>query len=218
MKVLILSAETPSVDWTNDPTDFVRSLSRGLVKLGHDARVALPAFRFLEDDARLNVRPVVEDLRLMWEDGLACYTNVQSFLLDGTFFYLVGNSRNFEYAGRLDEKMCALFSRGVIASLRTIRPRWLPEVVHINDLSPGLAAVHLNALFLNEWDLGPTTFVTTVHGEFSSARSNTLVTGAHLGPDVRVIQRHSSALRLAKDYERIYEEAVFHRESERLAA
>ncbi len=213
-----MSAEMPPVTKTDEPADFARALSRGLIALGHDARVALPACRLVEDDARLNVRPVVDDILLAWDDGSTRKAYVQTCLVDEVPFYLVGDGRRFRQATRLDGEDCALFARALLAAIRVIQPHWQPEVVHINDSSPGLAAVYLNALCLREWDLDTAAFLTTVHGEAGSRRGNTLVTGSRLDPDVRVVRKYRSERRLADTYERIYGEALSEDEARPLAA
>ncbi|MGC8863196.1 MAG: glycogen/starch synthase [Armatimonadota bacterium] len=218
MRILIVSAEKPTAARVGRPADFAHALASGLNELGHDARVALPAYRFVEEDARLNVRPVLENLVLDWDDGSIRTAYVQSVVLGEVYFYLIGDGRRFRHAGRLDGEDCGLLARGVLAALRNIRPRWLPELVHINDSCPGLAAVYLNAIYLREWDIQDTSFVTTVHGEADFRRANTLVTGTRLDPDVRVVRRYRSARRLAKEYESIYSEVLSHREMWRMAA
>jgi starch synthase len=216
--MLIVSVEMPPIARVGVSADFAHALSRGLIALGHDARVAMPSYRFVEDDARLNVRPVLDDLVLAWDDGSTRGAYVRTCLLDGVPFYLVGGEGRFRQTARLDGEDCALFARGVLAALRAIRPHWLPEVVHINDSCPGLAAVYLNALYLREWDIDTAAFVTTVHGEGNSRRVNTLVTGSRLEPDVRVVRRYRSGRRLASEYERIYNEALSQPEVRALAA
>jgi len=213
-----MSAETPPVARSDGPADFALILARGLAELGHDARVALPAYRFVEDDARLNVRPVLENLVLEWEDGWIRTAYVQSFVLRDVYFYLIGDGSRFRHACRLDGEDCALFARGLLAAVKAVTPRWLPEVVHINDSCPGLAAVYINAVYLREWDIEGTAFLTTVHGDADSPRSNTLVTGSLLDPDVRVLRRYRSARRLAREYEEIYSEARSTCEIRRMAA
>jgi len=219
LRILIVSAGMSPTGRANDSADFVRALSRGLIALGHDARVAMPSYPFVEDDARLNVRPVLDDLCITWDDGSMRRAYVGTCLITGVPVYLVGGEGRFQQDARLDrEHDCLFFAKGVQAALRSIRPQWLPEVVHINDSCPGLTAVYLNALYLREWDIQTTAFITTVHGDADSRRANTLVTGSRLHPDVRVIRRYSSGRRLAGVYERIYDEALSQPEVRALAA
>ena len=199
--------------------EFVRALATGLIGRGHDARVALPAYAFVENDARYNVRPVLEDVAIHWEDGSTKRAYVQTCSPGGIPVYLVGGGGRFRRDARLDgEADCVFFAKGVQAALMAIRPQWLPDVVHINDSCPGLAAVYLNALYLREWAIGPAALVTTVHGGAEAGRVNTLVTGSGLDPDVRVIRRYRSPRRLADAYEHIYSQALAPAELRALAA
>ncbi len=213
MRILILNAVTPQPEW-----DFGRTLAKGLLARNSDARIAVLAHHSLVDDARINARPVIDRLPLVFEDGSIRSVSVFVSLIEGVFHYLVCNEEDTRSpSDKQDGEWCALLVRGVLGGLKAIVPSWSPDIVHINDACPGLAAVYLHALCVREWDMGGA-FVTTVHSVKDSGATNTLVTGSGLGDDVRVVRCYKSPSKLASTYEAIYRDVLAGGKNQFLAA
>ena len=192
--------------------DFVRALASGLGKLRFDARVALPCLGSAQDDARYFLRPAAENIPVPWNGSMEARAFVQTGLVDGIYVYLVG-------AEGPGAGQHGFFAAALPVALQHIRPKWAPDVIHINDSCPGLAALYLNVLCAGESDFGPVPVVTTVHGpESDPGRAMTFVMGEHLEHDVRVLRRYRSPMRIARMYEPIYREAAAGLEPEALAA
>jgi glycogen synthase len=212
LKVLTLNAVPHQAGW-----DFARALAKGLLDIGYDTRIALLADEPMLDDARINARPVVDRLPIVFNDGLIDSVSISASLIEGVFYYLI--SREVYKTNSTDpmNTACTCLVRGILAGLKAITPKWVPDLVHINDSCPGLAAVYLHALCLSEWDLGRA-FLTTVHSHAASEYPNTLVTGTGLGDEVRVIKCYKSPRKLASVYDSIYRQILGEDKAGRLAA
>ncbi|MDH7603201.1 MAG: glycogen/starch synthase [Armatimonadota bacterium] len=213
MRILILDAVNPRGGW-----DFARALAKGLSKKGWDPRVAVLAGCDQLDDARINARPVIDRLPIIFEDGSIRSVSILVSLVEGAFYYLIQDERTGRRSAEsMNGEDCATLVRGILAGLKAIVPRWTPDVVHINDSCPGLASVYLHALCLREWDLCRA-YLTTVHSRRDSGQANTLVTGSGLGDEVRVVRCYKSPSRLASVYSNIYGEVLRSSKDEFLAA
>ena len=65
----------------------------------------------------------------------------------------------------------AFFARAVIEMLKVIEPRWIPDVIHVNDWHTGLLPVYLKVTYANDPELSGIATVSTIHnlafqGEF----------------------------------------------------
>ncbi len=177
MKILIVSAEVSPFAKVGGLADVVGALPKGLTKLGHDVRVAMPAYPMVENDARYNVRPVIDDYEFWWADGGTKHACVQTTTLDGAPVYLVGGSGYFAGATESAKiyssgwESYAFFGRAVIEMLKVLEPRWIPDVIHVNDWHTGLVPVYLKVAYACERDLSAIATVATIHnlayqGEF----------------------------------------------------
>lgn len=201
--MLIFDVEIP-----RSRANFARALARGMLAAGHDVRVAVPSWDFLPDDVHASVRPVLDLVPVIAGPDSIRSFNILTCLVDGVFHYLVDSGQESVCSGSgLDEDGCTLFVRGIMAGLGRIRPKWTPELVHINDSCPGLAATYIHAICMAEWDLCDL-FVTTVHSKPLSRRANTLLTATGLGDEVRIVRRYRSPEKLAAIYGEVYEEVV----------
>ncbi|MGQ9454796.1 MAG: glycogen/starch synthase [Armatimonadota bacterium] len=201
--MLIFDAEIPRTR-----KSFSRALARGMLAAGHDVRVAVPAWDFLPDDAHASVRPVLDLVPVVSGPDSIRSLNVLTCLVEGVFHYLIDCGCECVYSGNgLDEDECVLFVRGIMTGLGRIRPQWTPELVHINDSSPGMAATCIHAICMAEWDLC-NLFVTTVHSGPLSRRANTLLTATGLGDEVRIVRCYRSPEKLAAIYGEVYEEVM----------
>lgn len=177
MKILIVSTEVSPLAKVGGLADVAGALHKELSRLGHEVRIAMPSYPMIEEVAAHNVRPVLDRVAVPWGDGSAKRAFVKTLTLDKTPVYLIGSKEFFRGATESAKlyspgwEQYAFFSRAVLESLRAIKPRWIPDVIHIHDWHPGMLPVYLRELYSRDPLLSGIAVVATVHnlayqGEF----------------------------------------------------
>lgn len=177
MKILIVSAEVSPFAKVGGLADVAGALPKDLLKLGHDVRIAMPSYPMVEDDARYNVRPVIDDLEVGWGNGATRRAFVKTTMLDKVPVYMVGSDDCFRQATESKKiyspewECYAFFAKAVLEMLKALHPRWIPDVIHVNDWHTGLLPVYLREHYAQDPDLGDVATVVTIHnlafqGEF----------------------------------------------------
>lgn len=143
MNVLFASAEVDPFAKVGGLADVVGSLPKALRKLGIDARVVMPAYRFIPRE-RYNIhhhfhfalpRPVGTtgvDIYLAEHDGVPVY-----FVRGWPYF---GEEPSVYSTWNLDVPRFIFFCQAVVALCEQLQARegWFPNVVHANDWHTGL--------------------------------------------------------------------------------
>ena len=197
LRILIACTHLPAGARKGSLAGTAGELPEGLLKLGHDARLAVPSYPVIEDDASYNVRPVIEGLQVPCHNDEVRHASVKTCVVDGVPVYLIGSDEFFrEPADPASEdspqrEACLFFARALIAMLGALRPRWIPEVIHVNDRRSRMMLTQLNALRAQDYRLAQVVTLASVR---------------------------SPTRRLAKPYEALYEEAVSRRNAQALAA
>lgn len=178
MKILIVSAEVSPFAKVGGLADVAGALPKDLVKQGHDVRVVMPSYPMIENDARYNVRPVIDDIEVKWGDDTTKHAFVKTTMLDTVPVYLVGSQEYFREATESKKVYAAagwepyaFFAKATLMMLKTVEPRWIPDVIHVNDWHTGFLPVYLKVTFASDPDLSHIATVATIHnlayqGEF----------------------------------------------------
>ena len=191
MKILIVSAEVSPFAKVGGLADIAGALPKELMKLGHDVRVAMPSYPMVEDDARYNVRPVIDDIPVGWGDGSTKHAFIKTTMLDKVPVYLVGSPEYFREATESKKiyssgwEPYAFFARAVLEMLKSNEPRWIPDVIHVNDWHTGFLPVYLNTRYADDPDLNHIATVATVHNlAFQGEFGYEILAQAGLGPEL----------------------------------
>jgi starch synthase len=131
----------------------------------------------IENDARYNVRPIVDDISICWGDGSTKHAFVKTTTLDKVPVYLVGSDEYFREATESKKiyssgwEPYAFFAKATIEMLKSIEPKWIPDVIHVNDWHTGFLPVYLKVNYSDDPELGHIATVSTIHnlayqGEF----------------------------------------------------
>jgi len=181
LNILLVSAEVSPFAKVGGLADVAGALPKDLVKLGHDVRVAMPCYPMVENDARYNVRPVIDDVEVKWGDGSTKHAFVKSTQLDSVPVYLIGGEGYFSEATESKKvysaagwEPYAFFVRSILEMVKVMEPRWIPDVIHVNDWHTGFLPVYLKVSYANDTDLNHIATIMTVHnlayqGEFDFA-------------------------------------------------
>ncbi|HVS36997.1 MAG TPA: glycogen synthase [Gemmataceae bacterium] len=141
LKVLFLSAEVAPFAKAGGLADVCGSLPQALAALGHDVRVAMPAYASVEAAARtgaLGLRPHPATLRVPMGFGVVPAGVLEATLPGGSVpVYCIAErhlfgDRPYYYGYRDDPYRFAFFSRAAL-DFAVAALGWRPDVVHAHD-------------------------------------------------------------------------------------
>jgi starch synthase len=159
MKILFAAAEAYPLAKVGGLGDVAGSLPKALRALGHDVRVVLPRYGFVQD--------VKEDLgafsvRIGGEPHEA---RLKTSAIGGVPVYLVDHAPFFDrpkvYEYEDDGKRFGLFGKAILDLLPTAN--WWPDVVHVNDWHSALAAAFLKTTHAGDGRYRHIRSVLTIH-------------------------------------------------------
>ncbi len=148
-------------------------LAKELVKLGHDVRLFMPKYGFI-DGEKYPLEMVVEGLKVYTDsegDGpkeLAC--NVKTHLgEDGVRTYFLENMEYYEQRANVygysdDPVRFVLLSRAALEFLRHFE--WKPQVIHAHDWQTGAVPNLLKTAYSKSRDLAGIASIFTIHNLF----------------------------------------------------
>jgi len=213
LKVLLVTTELAPFATASGLANTVRILSKELLKLRHAVRVAIPCYPMVEYDARYNVRPVLDNIMIPWPGSKAKHAFVKTAVLEDVLVYLVGGPEYFRDVFdsndicREDWESHAFFARAVLETLKAVRPRWTPRVIHVNSWRSDLVPVYLDALHDRRSNLRNVAVVATVHNIIHNELEHLAASGAIYGVGQVEYGKGVSILRTARDYESLYKAA-----------
>ncbi len=168
LKILIVGAESAPYATVGGFSSVLAYLSRELKNLGHDVRVFIPKFGFINED-EYQIETVCEGLTVPTGDpsipALIC--NVKSAEdSHGVITYLLENKEYYEKRANVygyvdDPTRFALLSRGAIEFIRT--KKFVPDIIHTNDWHTGLLANYLKTDYEEDPILEDISTVFTIH-------------------------------------------------------
>ena len=214
MRVLLVTTELAPFVAVSGLGNTVKVLSKELLRLRHDVRIAVPCYPMVEYDARYNVRPVLDKIVVPWAGGKAKHAFVKTAVLEGVPVYLVGSPEYFREVldsgdlCRKDWESYTFFARAVLEALKAVKPRWTPKVIHVSSWHGDLIPVYLNALHRRDLNLKNVAVVATTHDIVSQDEFEFQATAdAIYGVGRAESGKKVSLLRTAKDYELLYRAA-----------
>lgn len=154
MKILFVSAEVSPFAKVGGLADVAGSLPLALHRLGMDVRIAMPAYRMVEQDPRNLAKRIAEfDVRVGpdWVQR----GHVSRIFLDEVPVYLVGGDPRFDQTVSSETVYIAgaeqhlFFARAVLDGMRELD--WIPDVVHANDWHTGFIPVFMRESRDREW-------------------------------------------------------------------
>ncbi len=175
MKILFVSVEVSPFAKVGGLADVASALPKALMAMGHDVRIAMPAYAMIERDARWHKNRVASDVPVQMNPEWSKEAFVDQTDFDGVPVYLIGTDEWFDQSTRSDlvylpgvEKYLFL-AEAIPAVSKALN--WKPDVVHCNDWHTGFLPVVLREKHADEWEDVATVF--TIHnfayqGEFGT--------------------------------------------------
>lgn len=164
MKILYVSAEVSPFAKVGGLADVAGSLPIALQRLGHDVKIAMPAYQMVLDDPRWSCRLVATgEVRVGpgWKEPVRIYETdwrgVPVLLIGADRWFTEATSSDRVYRPGVEQYL--FFSRAITDLPRLLG--WRPEVVHNNDWHTGFVPVLLRENSDPEWNLSACVF--TVH-------------------------------------------------------
>ena len=162
LRVLYLAAEVFPYAKTGGLADVAGSLPKAIRALGHDIRIAMPRYGFI-DKEKWNLKPVAE-VQVPLGNTVESGTVYQTYLGDVPV-YMVDNDRFFNrdgiYAYPDDAERFIFFSRAALELAKALD--WRPHIVHCNDWHTALVPNWLKTVLKDDPFWKDTRTVFTIH-------------------------------------------------------
>ncbi len=143
--------------------DVAGSLPRALRRLGHDARLALPKYRRI-NEARFGLTRIVDSMPVPTGPDHELVSVFES-TVEGMPAYLVGNDKYFGrqevYGYDDDGERFVFFCRATLEMLKKLD--WQPDVIHCNDWHTGIIPNWLKTIYQDDPFFAPTATAFTIH-------------------------------------------------------
>ena len=168
-KIIIIAPEASPFANVGGVSRVISALSSALYRAGHDVRVFMPKFGFI-DNADYPLEMVYEGLKVPTDSPENPYLicNVKRFQLpDAAPVYFLENREYYElranvYGYHDDPIRWALLSRGLIEFLRA-DSNWIPDIIHANDWQCGLIPNYLKTAYMEDDKVNSIPVVFTIH-------------------------------------------------------
>lgn len=173
LKVLFLSAEVEPFAKVGGLADVAGSLPKALSGMGHDAKVVMPAYSMVVNDARWGAKKVLAQFPVNINPHQIVLADLYEIEHEGLKVWLIDGDHYFSAVTRSEEvyspsrEAYLFFSQAALEACRVMQ--WVPDIVHANDWHMAFAPVFLREKF----DWPATSSVYTIHnlayqGEFGS--------------------------------------------------
>ena len=164
LRVLMLSAEMVPFAKTGGLADVVGALPKALRELGHDVRVCLPRYGFIDRD-RFNLRPVLDPFPVAMNSGTKQAGILGTEAAGGAPVYFVENAGFYDRDGIYmypdDAQRFIFLCRAALEAAR--RLRWPPDIIHCHDWHTALVPNWLATIYRDDAFFAGTATVYTVH-------------------------------------------------------
>lgn len=167
LKLLLVAVESAPYARVGGVASVVNSLANSFNNLGHDARIFIPKFGFIDEDL-YKTRLVVEGLKVPTGDPgnpyLIC--NVKEHEKDGVITYFLENKEYYELRANVygytdDPVRWALLNRGALEFV--LNGSFVPDVIHCNDWQGGMLPNYLRTAYRNDPVFSKIATVFTIH-------------------------------------------------------
>ncbi|MEZ6255377.1 MAG: glycogen/starch synthase [Patescibacteria group bacterium] len=169
MKILMVGAEVYPYASVGGYAMVLNYLSRALAAKGHDVRVFMPKFGFIDKGTQFDLETVIEGLRVPTDDPsepyLICNVKVHRTSA-GVMTYFLENMEYYEKRANVygyvdDAVRWALLSRGALEFIRT--GMFIPDIIHTHDWHTSVLCDYVNRNYRDDDILNDISTVLTIH-------------------------------------------------------
>ncbi len=167
LKILIVGAEASPFASVGGFSRVTESLSKSMSDLGHDVRILMPKFGFI-DETKYKMETVYSGLEIPTgqDEPRSLICNVKKHVLAGVPVYFLENMEYYELRsnvyGYVDDPIrWALLCKGALEFLS--KSDWIPDVIHLNDWHTSLLPNYLSTEYSQVEKLRGVATVLTIH-------------------------------------------------------
>lgn len=163
LRILFLSAEVSPYAKTGGLADVAGSLPKAIRRLGHDIRVAMPAYGRIEVE-RFGLKPALESFPVPL-GGTEQPADVYEVVEGGVPVYFIDNADYFDreniYGYEDDADRFIFFCRAGLAMCKNLD--WQPDVYHCNDWHTGIVPNWMHTVYTGDPFFKDAATVFTIH-------------------------------------------------------
>jgi starch synthase len=164
LKILLLSAEVVPFAKTGGLADVAGALPKALKELGHDIRVVMPHYGFI-DRHKSNLTQVLSDLEVPMNGQVEKASILEERIGSNVPIYMVNNSKYYDREGiymyQDDADRFIFFCRAVLEMLKQLN--WKPDILHCNDWHTAIIPNWLHTIYRDDPFFQHTVCVYTIH-------------------------------------------------------
>lgn len=167
LKILFVVAEASPYARIGGVAMVVTALARALNNLGHDARIFMPKYGFI-DEKLYKPELVLEGLQVPTGEETTPYLscNVKKHVFNGVTTYFLENMEYYELRANVygytdDPIRWALLNRGALEFI--LLGEFTPQVIHCNDWQCGALPNYIKTLYKSDEVLSGIATVFTIH-------------------------------------------------------
>src|SRR3989338_5165940 len=159
LKILIVAVESAPYASVGGFSSVIAYLSKELKRLGHDVRIFMPKFGFI-DEQKYSLKLVKEGLKVPTDfpENPYLICNVKTSFLENQEYYEL---RANVYGYSDDPTRWALLSRGVLEFIRS--GEFVPDIIHCNDWHTGIVSNYLKTMYKEDKILSEIPTIFTIH-------------------------------------------------------
>lgn len=167
-KILMVAAEVSPYANVGGFASVVNYLSKALIAMGHDVRIFMPKFGFM-DEEKFGIEMFYEGLVVPTGDDevpeLVCNIKIAR-PEQGATTYFLENMEYYEkranvYGYSDDPTRWALLSRGVLEFIKT--QKFVPDIIHCNDWHTGIVSDYIRTFYTKDPIFSNIATVYTIH-------------------------------------------------------
>lgn len=168
LKILLVGAEVAPYATVGGFSSVLGYLSRELHSLGHDVRLFMPKYGFI-DEAEYDIKMLQEGLNVPTGDeqnpNLVCNVKYTEDIYGATTYFLE-NKEYYEKRANVygyvdDPTRFSLLSKGALEFIKT--GEFVPDVIHTHDWHTGTLANYIKTEYKKDDILGDISTVFTIH-------------------------------------------------------
>jgi len=164
LRILLIAAEVVPFAKTGGLADVAGALPKALRELGHDVRVCLPRYGFV-DKERFDLKKVLEPYPVPMNSGAERAEIFSTEIGRGVPVYLVDNAKFYDREGIYmypdDADRFVFLCRAALEMAR--RLEWAPDIVHCNDWHTAVIPNWLSTIYKDDPFFTKTASAFTIH-------------------------------------------------------
>ena len=164
LKILLLASEVVPFAKTGGLADVAGALPKALKEMGHDIRVAMPRYGFI-DKEKFKLTELISNLTVPMNSQTETASILEGKLGDSVPVYMVDNSKYYDREGiymyQDDADRFIFFCRAAMEMM--LKLNWIPDILHCNDWHTAIIPNWLHTVYKDNPAFKNTVSVYTIH-------------------------------------------------------